>query len=154
MIEELLVEDKKVPFNTTGLNEAEQTLIREITRATLVGAKERFNYALERCTFFADYGRDALEETLKGQEIGTNPHIEGDDLNPFTQHYWVAFDLRTSEGPVRIVIDPIFAYVGRKDQAQGVVRQDVYVSYTQRCRVVKPHKNSLEGGVRVNTMGI
>ena len=152
-VEELIVEGKKISFNPVGLTEPEQALVREVAVATIIGAKQRFQYALERCTFFGDYGRDALEEALAGRSEVANPHIEGDDENPFNQHYWVAFDLLRPEGSVPILVDPIFHYVGRRDQIGDVLSPE-YTQYYGRARIVRPHKNRLEGGVRVNTIGI
>ncbi|MBI4177761.1 MAG: hypothetical protein HY516_05380 [Candidatus Aenigmarchaeota archaeon] len=151
--EELTIGGKTLRFYKLGLSEEEQVLVRSISTETLSGAVRRFPYALERCTFFADIGYDSLVEAVR-KPGANNPRIEGDDKNPFNQHYWLAFNLTGTESRARpVILDPIFGYAGLEEHAPDLL-DDNHVSYYRRKRIVPPHKPQWEGGVRIKTTGL
>lgn len=154
MIEKLLVCGKEIHFCSFGLDDAEREDVRDIALQTIRGAKHRDSIALERCTFFADPGYDALVKSLTGRSSSIdNPRVEGDDRNPFDQHYWVAFDVVRKEDVRPVVIDPILRYVGLQEEAYRVIPGDNLRFYARK-RIVVPHAAVWDGGVRVKTMGL
>ncbi len=107
-------------------------------------------YALRRCTFFADKGHQVLEKIAGGY----NPQIWGDDKNPFDQHYWLSISFPQENNDTRrVIIDPIFGYVGLEGEAEKFLDED-HVGYYLRKRFVSPNIPRSEGGILIKTMGI
>lgn len=148
---EIYVNEKKKPvvFCTEGLDAISQVKVEELVLKVLNQTKRKYDWALSRCTFFADDGIGILEENIKNFLDFSNPRVEGCDKNPFNQHYWLAFD--TSFGPV--IVDPIFGYVGLEAKANLVI-DDEAVQYYQGKRVVDHTKPAWEGGIRIKTISI
>ncbi|MDO8452615.1 MAG: hypothetical protein Q7S79_02585 [bacterium] len=154
-IEETEIEGKIIRFNSNGLRPEEFTMVKDVARKIFTGAKARFKYALNRCTFFAEPGYDELREVQKSSSGVSNPRIEGKDDNPYDQHYWVAFDVKTERGVLEaVILDPIFGYVGLEANAKDVFPNPDFLEYYTKKRKVEPHKIAAEGGVRVKTIGI
>jgi len=144
----------KVRLNPNGLSASRQTLIRETAIDLFEKARKDFSHALERCTFFADYGYDALLKIADNKDQLKNVRIEGCDDNPFDQHYWVACDLvQENKQEIPVLFDPIFGYVGLEERA-GDILGNKYLRYYREKRKVEPDKPVSEGGVRVKTIGI
>jgi len=144
---------RKVYLNPEGLSNDEISTLTQVANRLFDGSKEKYEYALERCTFFAEPGYDTLVEIIVDTPSLTNPKIEGYDENPFNQHYWVGADLVREDGPKPVVFDPIFGYVGLLEKASTLLNQD-YVRYYNNRRTVPPHVPSWEGGVRIKTISI
>jgi hypothetical protein len=139
---------REVFFNPNGLSEEEQKLVESIGTEVIEGSKAKFKYALNRCTFFAEPGLKVLEEVVIRKPEVTNPEIRGCDKNLFDQHYWVEFTFK--QGSRKVVIDPIFEYVGLLDKSSGTDGS----AYYRHSRHVIPNKHVSEGGVRINTNGV
>ena len=139
----------KIRFNPEGLSPEDQSALITVAEQVFSGARQRFRHALERCTFFAETGFDALNELVAQDPRWQRVRIEGSDKNPFDQHYWVAGDLNGES----VVLDPIFGYVGT-DNAAGKVLNDDHLRYYRTKREVPAHTPAWEGGVRVKTTAI
>ena len=137
-------------INFDEMNDEERKTVTEIVEKLFAKLSA---HSLKRCTFFADAGYPILEKIAKVYA----PQIFGDDKNPFNQHYWLSISLpneNTENTKKRtIIIDPIFEYIGLEDEAEKVL-DNVYLNYYRRKRIVSPNKSHLEGGIRINTMGI
>lgn len=144
MIVEMEVCGRRVVYNERGLSTEEFAELQRIAQETMLGAQGRFLPALERCTFFAEFGYEPLAEALEGRHGVSNPRTEGCDDNPFDQHYWIGFDF---EGPRATIVDPIFGYVGLQEHA-GDVLDAVHTRYYAEKRTVP------KGQVRVKTFGL
>ena len=68
------------------LTEEELQLVGSVTREVLEGSVKNFPYALKRCTFFGEYGIGPLLAAAEKYHLA-EPRVEGDDSNPFDQHY-------------------------------------------------------------------
>ncbi|MBI4036491.1 hypothetical protein HY386_01260 [Candidatus Daviesbacteria bacterium] len=156
-METLVAEEREISFNTRGLNQTEQDLVRSVAFSVFLGALKCASYSLRRCTFFADIAYEPLVKSLEGIEIASNSRIEGDDENPFDQHYWLAFNLLTEGGgvPEVVLIDPIFGYLGlEKFAGDKFPGWTGHLEYYRRKRIVPWRTPVWEGGVRIKTIGI
>ncbi|MFA6602219.1 MAG: hypothetical protein WCT01_00295 [Candidatus Shapirobacteria bacterium] len=138
--------ERTVRLNPDGLTPTEMAMIVGLATQLFDGSKIEFKYALDRCTFFAEYGYDVLVRLVTNHPHLANPRIEGSDKNPFDQHYWLAVDLVSNEVPQSITLDPIFGYVGLAEKTHN--------PYYDRKRIVTPHVPAWEGGVRIKTISI
>ena len=132
-----------------GLSQKEKELVKEITIAVLSDLKETSPHSLELCTFFVSNGYEPLVKAVKHRSGIKNPRIEGDDANPFDQHYWLAFDIgNDGQKHIRtVLIDPIFGYVGLEEFTGDLLDYE-HLWYYKRKRVVSKEE------VRLKTIGI
>ncbi len=131
-----------------GLSDEEDTLVKNVSLYVLENLSRKEPWALSRCTFFADRGIDYLVLAARIFPIH-DPRIHGDDINPFNQHYWLAYDLLRESQRAEIVLDPIYAYLGKTEFAP-----ETFHYHNERKRRVFAHKAIGDGGVRVKTIGI
>lgn len=135
--------ERKVFFNPEGLDSVDNKLVEEVGTKVIEKAQEED--VLDRCTFFAGPGLEALEKAISGTPELIEPEIRGCDANIFNQHYWVEFTLKS--GMRKVIIDPIFGYVGLASKASNTIGSEYY----KHSRHVIPHKHFSEGGVNINT---
>jgi hypothetical protein len=138
--------ERTVRLNPDGLTPAEMAMLVGLATQLFDGSKKEFEYALDRCTFFAEYGYDVLVRLVANHSNLVNPRIEGCDENPFDQHYWLAVDLVGKEVPQSITLDPIFGYVGLAEKTHN--------PYYDNKRIVPHGVPAWEGGVRIKTLSI
>lgn len=155
MIKYLKIRDKKYRLNPHGLNGAANKIIKEVATAVLDNIVKQESWILHRCTFFASSGIDYLLKATENKQTVVNPRIEGNDANPFNQHYWLAFDIQPKGKPLikDVLLDPIFKYIGLQAHAEDLLDPD-YIVYYAKKRIVPPNKPVWEGGVRVKTLSI
>ncbi len=140
----------EVKFNPKGLSIEHQKIVQQIALDTFKSIPENSSYVLRRCNWFVDTAYPTLKQLCDHHPDLRDPRIVGCDFNPFDQHYWLEVDIVSDAGNQTAIIDPIFGYVGLKEEA---VRGNSYYR-NEKTRVV-PHGLSREdGGVRVNTMSI
>jgi hypothetical protein len=137
-----------VYFNPDGLAEEEFNLIKKTAIDVFDKVEKEDLGSFSRCTFFAEPGLEALEEIVKTEKSLKNPEIRGCDSNPFDQHYWVEVTIKKDSR--KVIIDPIFGYVGLFDKASNTTGHEYY----NHSRHVIPNKHVSEGGVRINTNGV
>lgn len=142
----------KVVLNQSGLSKSEIDTLNKMAKQLFERVKNESRYSLDRCTFFAEPGCKILSEIIKDNSLLTNPRIEGNDKNPFDQHYWVAADLEKDGKKETIIFDPIFGYVGLQKKASKTIGE--LARYYRRKRTVPYGTPYGEGGVRIKTMSI
>jgi|GEM_PF-3464460 len=142
----------KVFLNQSGLSEPEINTLNNVAKQLFERVQKKSRYNLDRCTFFVEPGYKILSEIIKHSSLLSNPRIEGNDKNPFDQHYWVAADLEKAGERETIIFDPIFGYVGLQKKASKTIGE--LARYYRRKRTVPYGTPYLEGGVRIKTMSI
>jgi hypothetical protein len=147
-VERLIFEDKDIALVRRNLNKDEADEIKTVVHSFVRKGLTRNPDILEKCTFFAEFGFDFLEEVLRERKQFANPRIEGDDANSDNQHYWLAFDAVRLGARDCIIVDPIFGFAGLESSARAVMHPE-FVDYYYRKRLVVPHKPFSEGGVRI-----
>jgi len=125
-------QETKIFLNPDGLSAEELVTLAQVAQRLFEGSTQKFKYALDRCTFFADTGYDVLVELIPDYPTLTNPQIEGCDNNPFDQHYWLSADLANKKASRKVIFDPIFGYVGLAKKTQN--------QYYDHKRIVTPHE--------------
>jgi hypothetical protein len=147
--------EKNYVFNTHGLNEAEQELVKDIFIDVLGFVDWRCSLSLKRCNYFVHNGHEPLNRAVEERTDAENPRVEGCNGDTEDQHYWLAFDL-TGTGipydPKTVLIDPVFNYMGLGRHADEVLSIE-QISYYQRRTVINPGKHNEEGGIWFNPPG-
>lgn len=113
------------------LSPDETSLVEEVS-LKVVGEADKLS--LSRCNFFVFFRYNILKHELERRGPTFNPRIEGDDRNPFDQHYWLAFDLGPS-GSRTVLIDPLFGYIGLEESTKNVM-DEAHLGYYKRKRVI------------------